>query len=280
MSASCPAPAHTTKHVPVLRYPFVNLIFHLSQSQNGESNGTALWLGAQCLAAYLAESHARYSSSQRPPRAIELGSGIGLTALALSSLGWDVVATDTPHVIISVLNNNIRNNQQVLPPGSGHIVLRELDWLVQPGEWLWDHPDIIASRAPSLSPSPEFVDRSTTLLAPLYDLIYTADTIYDTALVTPLLRSLHVISALSAAAHPTSRAPPILLCLERRDPALVEHFIQEAAATWHFFLERVPHRKFAKAVQKHNPHWTKEDWEGVELWKLRLITSPRSVDES
>jgi hypothetical protein len=32
-------------------------------------------------------------------------------------------------------------------------------------------------------------------------------------------------------------------------------------------------------VQKHNPQWTKEDWEGVELWKLRLITSPRSVDK-
>jgi hypothetical protein len=117
------------------------------------------------------------------------------------------------------------------------------------------------------------------ILTPPYDLICTADTIYDPALVAPLLRSLHAISTLSVATSPTSRAPPILLCLERRDPALVDRFLQEATTTWRFSLERVPHRKLAKAMQKHNPQWTKEDWEGVELWKLRLVTSPRSVDE-
>lgn len=205
-------------------------------------------------------------------------------------MGWDVVATDIPHVIASVLSNNIRINQHVLPPGSGNISLRELDWLVLPESWLWDHPDIIASRAPTISPSPELLHCSTRLLSPLYDLICTADTIYDPALVTPLLRSLHAISKLSAAASPTSRPPTVLLCLERRDPALVDHFLHEAATVWNFSTERIPHRKLSKAIQKHNPHWTKEDWEGVELWKLRLTTtattttttttSPRSVDKS
>lgn len=83
MSASCPA--HATKHIPVLQYTFANSIFHLSQLQNGISNGTALWLGGQCLIAYLADSHLRYRGpSSQPPRAIELGSGIGLTACAPS----------------------------------------------------------------------------------------------------------------------------------------------------------------------------------------------------
>ncbi len=126
------------------------------------------------------------------------------------------------------------------------------------------------------------LDHSHRLLSPPYDLIYTADTIYDSTLVTPLLRSLHAISKLSAAASPTSRPPTILLCLERRDPALIDSFFHEAATVWNFSIERVPSRKLAKAIQKHNPHWTKEDWEGVELWKLKLdtVTSPRSVDEN
>ncbi|KAF9453217.1 hypothetical protein P691DRAFT_793026 [Macrolepiota fuliginosa MF-IS2] len=274
MSASCPA--HATKHLPVLPYTFGDTIFHLSQLQNGVSNGTALWLGGQCLAVYLAESHARYKSSQHPcPRALELGSGIGLTALSLSSLGWDVVATDIPYVIDSVLSNNIRINQHVLPQGSGQIELRELDWLVSPEDWHWDHPDIIASS--TLSPLP--VDRSVTLLSPPYDILCTADTLYDSALVTPLLRSLHAISTLSAAASPNNRPPFILLCIERRDPALVDRFLHEATAVWHLSLHRVPHKKLARAVQKHYPQWTSDDWEGVELWKLRLITSPRSVDK-
>lgn len=204
-----------------------------------------------------------------------------ISRLSLSSLGWDVLATDIPHVITSVLNNNIRNNQHVLPPGSGRIQLAELDWLVLPERWLWNHPDIIASRVPTaVSPCPESLDRTERLLSPPYDLICTADTVYDSALLTPLLRSLHAISSLSATASPTSRPPPILLCIERRDPALLDHFLQEAATTWRFLIERVPHKKLSRAVKKHNPHWTKEDWEGIELWKLRLITSPRSVDES
>lgn len=196
-----------------------------------------------------------------------------ISSLSLTSLGWNVLATDISLVITSVLNSNVRNNYHVLPPGSGHIQLAELDWLVPPHHWRWDHPDIIASTA--VSPLPSLRE---PLLPPPYDLICTADTIYDSALLTPLLRSLHTLSSLSAAVSPTRRPPPVLLCLERRDPALVDRFIHEAATTWHFLTERIPHRKLAKAIKKHYPHWSKHDWEGVELWKLILITNPRSVD--
>ena len=75
-------PAHHTKHVPLLQYPFRNSSFHLTQRNNGQSNGTALWLGAQCLSLYLADICARKASipSQTRPKLIELGSGIGLSA--------------------------------------------------------------------------------------------------------------------------------------------------------------------------------------------------------
>lgn len=73
-----PLPAHQTKHLPTLTYPFNGCTFHLHQSSDGTSNGTALWLGAQVLSAYAA-------STIRPGRlkAVELGSGIGLTACVL-----------------------------------------------------------------------------------------------------------------------------------------------------------------------------------------------------
>lgn len=78
------SPAHRTKHIPVLTYPFASSTFHLAQLDNGVSNGTALWLGAQCLSLYLAQVHSKHKPSQSviPPRVVELGSGIGLTACA------------------------------------------------------------------------------------------------------------------------------------------------------------------------------------------------------
>ena len=81
-------PAHETKHIPLLEHPFRDSVFHLAQRDNGATNGTGLWLGAQCLSFYLADalkykapSSAVHSPAGTPrPRAIELGSGIGLSA--------------------------------------------------------------------------------------------------------------------------------------------------------------------------------------------------------
>lgn len=69
-------PAHLTKHLSVLRYPIADTIIHLSQLDDGQSNGTALWLGAQCLSAFLAHN----IPANLRPKVVELGSGIGLTA--------------------------------------------------------------------------------------------------------------------------------------------------------------------------------------------------------
>ncbi len=81
-------PAHKTKHVAELQYTFMHSSFRLTQQDSGITNGTALWLGAQCLSVFLADIYgnkhrSRQLAAHRRPRVIELGSGIGLSAYVL-----------------------------------------------------------------------------------------------------------------------------------------------------------------------------------------------------
>ncbi|KAJ6630743.1 hypothetical protein B0H10DRAFT_1982685, partial [Mycena sp. CBHHK59/15] len=252
-------PASLTKHSKNLACPFGPTTFQLLQSDDGVSNGTGLWLGAQCLSAYLAYSGVVKSGM----KAIELGSGIGLTALVLSHLGCTTTATDLPWVISTCLTRNIENNMSRLSHGSGEILVRELDWTVLPDRFLWDHETIIAS--PACVPSVE------QRLSDPFDLVVSADTVYDMALVTPLLRTLHALCTLSLAAPSSSRRVPVVfICLERRDPTVIDRTLEDAKSIWGFTVVRIPPRKVSKALEKGDMKWKKEDWEGVELWKLTL----------
>ncbi|KAF8522239.1 hypothetical protein BU17DRAFT_44747 [Hysterangium stoloniferum] len=247
-------PAHLVKHIPLLHLPFRSSQFSLRQLDNGQHNGTAIWLSGQTLALILPVLVSSKANGKRK-RAIELGSGTGFTALALCSLGWDIIATDTRAVLSSVLQNNIDANKANLPSGSGIIETRELDWTVEPENWTWSHPSIIASHDHRRESDSES-------LSPLFDLILTADTIYKTELIVPLMRSLHVLS--------TTSNPPIYLALERRDPILIDNALQLAQGMWSFSAQRVSCKKISKAMLKAGCKWDKGEWEGVEIWRLVL----------
>lgn len=176
-------------------------------------------------------------------------------------------------VISTVLSRNIAFNVPNLPPTAGNIQVKELDWTVSPGRWVWDHPSVIASGLSS-----PLAANHKPLLSP-FNLIITADTVYDPSLIEPLLRTLHGLATMSIAASATSRIPPVLVCLERRDPALVDRMLSEAHDVWGFDTERIPHRKLAKALERGAGKWDKEDWDGVELWKLRLVRGREEVDD-
>lgn len=300
-------PAHETKHIPLLVYPFGPAHFHLAQRDNGVTNGTGLWLGAQCLSLYLAESLKNKSSSlgasagAKRPRAIELGSGIGLSAcvsgrrfrcvdqllfarcshslglfsrLALASMGWDVIATDLQDIISAVLASNISCNRSKLPPSSGAIEVRVLDWTVSPDHWVWDDLNTIAS--PHVEKASCTADQSS-ILAPPFDLIISSDTLYSAELVTPLLRALRELCNVSISSSPEARPPPIYLAIERRDPELIDRALSEATNSWGFKVERVPHKKVAKAMEKGGVHWERGAWDGVEVWKLSTTRLPITV---
>ncbi|KAH7889294.1 hypothetical protein F5I97DRAFT_499636 [Phlebopus sp. FC_14] len=278
MFESSPLPAHHTKHLTTLAYPFNGHTFHLAQQDNGTSNGTALWLGSQVLSAYLANelkgTRSRVAvGQQRRPRAVELGSGIGLTALALSSLGYDVLATDTAHVCDSVLRRNIAANLHQLSTDAGSIQVRVLDWTVPSDSWQWDDPMRITPDGDHPSESHRTLEE---LLDPPFDLIVSSDTIYDSSLIDPFFRTLRALSlaGLQGSASVTPpKSPVVLLALERRDPELINTALLRAPVP----LVQVPTKKIRKVLERTGMHWDGADWEGVEVWKdvwdQRLLSS-------
>ncbi|KAJ7219217.1 hypothetical protein GGX14DRAFT_533034 [Mycena pura] len=251
-------PATQTKDRKLLACPFMSTVFQLVQSDNGVSNGTALWLSGQCLSAFLAHS----GVIKQGMRVIELGSGIGLTALCLANMGCNVIASDLPSVISTCLARNIESNISQLSSGAGNIVVRELDWTVSPEHWFWDHETIIASPtcAPPAEQQPPYP----------FDLIVSADTIYSLELITPFLRTLHALCMVSMTAPPLSRRSAVaFICLERRDPLVVDRTLELAQSVWGFTVGRVASRKVSKALGK-SVTWHKEEWEDVEVWKFTL----------
>ena len=169
-----------------------------------------------------------------------------------------MVATDLPDVIDSVLNQNVGDNIHLVP---GAINVRELDWMVEPEHWSW--ADVKSVSSPSLPKNPSTEDP----VGPPFDLIVTSDTVYIPRLVQPLLRTIQALASLSSA---EGKSPLILLCFERRDPLLIDRALTDARDVWGFKPERVPHKKLAQAMDKAGLRWDKADWDGVELWRLKL----------
>jgi hypothetical protein len=111
----------------------------------------------------------------------------------------------------------------------------------------------------------EEVGEEGARIQPPFDLIVTSDSVYSPSLITPLLRTLH---ALSRPPHILPRRPPLVyICLERRDPIVVESFLKEAKEQWGFKCRQVEKSRIEKWVGQ-GWGWANEDWEGVEIWKL------------
>jgi protein N-lysine methyltransferase METTL21D len=175
-------------------------------------------------------------------------------------MGGDVLATDSAFILQSVLRRNILSNASVISP-SAIIQARELDWSVLSEFWSWTDRDSITNTTASAPSTPD-----EELLKPPFDIILTSDTVYSPDLVQPLLDTIHSLVQLSTT---STRPPPCFLCLERRDPQLVDMFLARAREM-NFNISRVPYQKLKRALDRTGIDWSREDWDAVELWKLQL----------
>jgi SAM-dependent methyltransferase len=231
-------------------------------SDKGLLKGRTIWLGAQVLSVYLHDllgSMSRLKGQSRRERVLDVGAGTGLASLSLSSMGYDVLATDLDLIVDGVLKQNIEANETILKRNGFNqprIERKVLDWFQDPKEWSWEVTEDPNHEGP---------------LKPPFDLIVSADTIYDPTLSQPLLRTLHGLS--SPLPHVRSSIPPVYLALEARDPALISAFLESAESDWNFKCSRVDHNKLKKLVEAKEGGLGWEDevsWEGVEVWKLKL----------
>jgi protein N-lysine methyltransferase METTL21D len=176
--------------------------------------------------------------------------------------------------VLPILRSNIGMNMPRLPPDAGRVHIRELDWMVPPEDWRWNDTERIAS--PVMIGNSNSISVDTDYLRPPFDLIVTTDTIYHPDLGDPLLRTLHHLVRFSVEKGTTPRT---FLALERRDPALVDSVLRAAIDKWGFKLEAVPRRRLSKALEKAGMKWPREDWDGVEVWKMSLSSIPLRSDK-
>lgn len=170
------------------------------------------------------------------------------------------MATDIEPVLSGVLKPNVESNRNELmrQEGAGSLKVLELDWMTFKEEAL------------------ERLYQETG--SENIDLIFTADTIYHPKLVFPLF---NVISLLLKDQASKSYKPKVLLGLERRDDAQVISAFSVGRETG-LEMVRLQDRKVRRSVDeyvagfkfdetnKQGKGWKRDDWEGVELWEIKL----------
>ncbi|KAL5490284.1 hypothetical protein ACEPAI_5117 [Sanghuangporus weigelae] len=197
----------------------------------------------------------------------------------------------------------------------GRVQVRALDWTVPPEEWNWSDPECVTgsstmtdsdairirtqmAREVTDDSDENFEARGEALFGPPFDLIVTADTVYSPDLIMPLLRTIKHLILLSASPpqhtivsesklkfnskqKQKKSCPPVYLALEKRDPAQLASFFSQAHDIWGLGAQRIPTPRIRRAMSRVGlSHWKKEDWEGVEVWKLYLLDPDPDSDSN
>lgn len=210
---------------------------------DSRTTGSTLWLSSQILSCYL-QTHYKRQTSFRRPLALEVGAGVGLTSLILEQLGWNVLSTDIEPPLNTVLRPNIERNS------TGNIQVERLD--------------VTQARSTLSARIQEVIQSNPRTSASEIELIVSADTVYETAMVEGLLDTIATFLQKSKKCH-------ALLALERRDPLQIDTALHSARIEHNLHLRQIPHRRIRKAIGTHfvTP-WPLEEWSDVEIWHISL----------
>lgn len=169
-----------------------------------------------------------------------------------------MLATDTAQIVDSVLHPNVLANTcegnhgqpDVRLVGQGTVEVQELDWFKPATAWN------IPNRFKSSPTKNEAISYDV-------DMIITCDTVYSPDLIIPLLRTISILS---------DQSTTIYVSLEVRDPTLIQSFLDQAIGTeFRFSCSKVPEETLKRSLEV-NLGWReaeRDDWLGVEVWKLK-----------
>ncbi|KAJ9114233.1 hypothetical protein QFC22_005685 [Naganishia vaughanmartiniae] len=314
MEHSTSLPASLTKHMDCLEHPLPRQVSNRAnvaqsvilqqRSSHGtdttETTGTTLWLGAQVLAAYLAETLTFAPTSAEPRRkAVELGGGVGFLAqvlcfqmsiqkltkyeahncsIVVAAMGYQVTTTDIDPPLTQVLRPNIERNASRTNLAS--ITVTELDWC--------NLPVANEQGIPKAENDVEYaLEHGGQQWNQAWDVILTTDTIYHADLLQPLLRWIRILSITSEAANhndieslgiQTPTYPPVYVALENRDPNLVAKALA-LATSYGFITKRISQSRVDKCLAKTGWSWDrslKPDYDGIQIWKWRYSGPPKA----
>ncbi|XP_057674000.1 methyltransferase-like protein 22 [Corythoichthys intestinalis] len=90
-----------------------------------EDVGKQVWRGALLLADFILSQPLMFKGAT----VIELGAGVGLTSVIMSTLAKRVYCTDVGDDLLSMCQRNIVLNEQMIELAGGEVRVRQLDWL-------------------------------------------------------------------------------------------------------------------------------------------------------
>lgn len=232
-------PAYDTKHLSLLTCHVDGSTYILHQDNASCETGSTLWLSAQVLIAYLLGRRPRRRSARRE-RVLELGSGIGLTALALRQiLHAHVVASDCAAILPLLTRNISENRVRAVGSQEAEIEVKEIDWFKQ-----------------QVSPSEDF------------DLIVMSDVIYSPDLLAPLLNTILTFM---------SKKTTLYLAQEVRVATLLDRFLEMCSLHMkvtqisdHEIESMIRERFTARNITEDEMSGNAKDWSGVAIYKMKL----------
>lgn len=186
--------------------------------------GAQLWRGAFLLCDFIMGAPASVRARWRRGTVLELGAGVGVCALLLSSCAGTVIATDTSRDALTLAARNAALNPHVARR-SCVVKVRRLSWS-EPLPGSRDAPHAAADGTAAADDPYQWSDEDIHDLHGVSD-VFAADCIYDDTATAALVSCVTQLFALAAAG--SRRAPTLWMAMERR----VNFEVSEMAAVPH-----------------------------------------------